>query len=921
MKERVYRVLNIKISESSQVFDLLTVQFFIGLANALINIIAFALFIYNFPIHYLPDVYLVVAVLLFLANMIYEKLEHRYSPLQMVRFVIAFAMVLLFILWIGLSYFDKHTFIFMLLVASVLIYMVTGYAFWGLVSLLFNVRESRRVFSIVGSGDIPAKIIGYLVGPLLMPFLGLNNLLWLAIISLAVGIIMFGRFTRKPSWDVIRKKSHTDHQHEHHKEKKSSSNIVKFLFQNKLIFAISLLSILSYNVYVLIDYTFISQVKLRFENISDLAAYIAIFFAFGRIIALVFKLIFTSRMIEKLGIISCLFITPVALFFFCFLLFQFSDNSNSILFIFGLMAMLTEVLRSTIQEPVFFILFQPLKENLRLKGHIISKGYMYPPSLIVVGLSLFFLHRAGISISIHLAIKVVVINLLVWVAVIFLIRRTYLSTVHASIRKGTFRNDDIFINDQQGQRLLLEKVESGRKVEVIYALNMLETAGYNGFREVLQNQLLQGREVEVKNYALDKAEEKQWINTDMLRQLLAQQPTGEFREKLINLLCRFDPGYLKNISTDIESLDHPIRKIVIINLLNEREFNYLYKAGSEINKLVNSKDSSERLLAIEIISELKHVQFSDAVAMLIEDGDHAVRRGAITAACNRKMDNLLPSVMLLLERPAEKNMVLKGLQSYGDQLFEEIVKPHSYTSIVEKHRSDFIRLATRLKGKPSAEFLLAHIGKGGFLQDLAVHAIWVRDFEPVGTENENRFRELLYNYLQKGMEKIEDHSQVPDLQDEGMLKASVQNEVRKDLELALKLCSLLYRKKEINRVLELLAIEKKDKLYNAMEMLELVLPKRISKEINLLFDFLLDPVHQYKLQKMEARNFYEKAIFNKPQMYNPWTRSVCLYYAWKHRDEHILQKLEAPLTFGDHFLIRETRQYVLENKNLQHAHN
>lgn len=145
--------------------------------------------------------------------------------------------------------------------------------------------------------------------------------------------------------------------------------------------------------------------------------------------------------------------------------------------------------------------------------------------------------------------------------------------------------------------------------------------------------------------------------------------------------------------------------------------------------------------------------------------------------------------------------------------------------------------------------------------------------------------------------------------------------MRKDLELALKLCSLLYRKKEINRVLELLAIEKKDKLYNAMEMLELVLPKRISKEINLLFDFLLDPVHQHKLQKMEARNFYEKAIFNKPQMYNPWTRSVCLYYAWKHRDEQILQKLEAPLTFGDHFLIRETRQYVLDNKNLQHAHN
>ena len=122
MKERIYRTLNIKHSESSQVFDLLTVQFFIGLANALVSVIALTLFVYNFSIQSLPLVYLVIAGLLILINYIYEKLEHKYSPLALLKYVISFGAVLLTVLWIGLSYGNKDDFIFLLLVSSVLIY-------------------------------------------------------------------------------------------------------------------------------------------------------------------------------------------------------------------------------------------------------------------------------------------------------------------------------------------------------------------------------------------------------------------------------------------------------------------------------------------------------------------------------------------------------------------------------------------------------------------------------------------------------------------------------------------------------------------------------------------------------------------------------------------------------------------------------
>ena len=58
-----------------------------------------------------------------------------------------------------------------------------------------------------------------------------------------------------------------------------------------------------------------------------------------------------------------------------------------------------------------------------------------------------------------------------------------------------------------------------------------------------------------------------------------------------------------------------MRKIIVINLLNQREFNYLLIAGNEINSLLYSSVPAERELAIEIISDVKHVQFSDAFAV------------------------------------------------------------------------------------------------------------------------------------------------------------------------------------------------------------------------------------------------------------------------------------------------------------------
>lgn len=913
MRQRILNMLNIKVSESNQVLDLLSVQFFIGLATAFLNTISFTLFIYNFPASELPLVYLTVAGVLIVLNFFYEKLEHSLSPFQLLKLIILLGAGLLFLLWGGLQFGNNQPFIFALMVANTVIYMITGYAFWGLVSLLFNVRESRRVFSIVGAGDIPAKLVGYVVAPLLIPLVGIKNVIWLAILSFGLSLLIFRRLLKKSSWDAIRKKFSHGHQQNHdHQKHPAAQNIITFFFENRLIFAISLLSVLSYNVFILVDYTFIAQVKMKFSNITELAAWLAAFFAIGRVLALVFKLIFTSRVIEKLGLISSLFVTPVTLAVSCLAFFFFADHPNYMIFIFGIMALLTEILRSTMQEPVFFVLFQPLKEQLRLKGHLIAKGYTMPPSLIVVGASLLLFYHFDINLSILLTIKIIIINLIIWAAVIFLIQKTYLHTLHHSIKRGLFNTDERYINDLKTTNILLEKVRQGSGTDVIYALDLLKKASYEGLPALLLEQLRSNKSREVKQFALEQMEQAGIADTALLRNLLSMETDPGLKPRIITLLCLHDADFLRDIASRLPEQDAPVRKALIIHLLNQHEFQYLLQAGNEIDRLIHASDPEERKLSLEIITEIRHVQFSHIIANLMQDADPAVKRMAVQAACKLRISNLLPQILQLGEGPVNKPLVIKALAQYGDKLFEDIRSLPE--SAVKAFLPDLIRIAPGIKGDHCRAFLLEQNNRLNEHTHKIIHALWSHNYVPAGSHEKNQLHDLLMAFLKLGCSKIGDYAQTEVYPQLGsMVKSSLLNEIRTDLVAALRICSLLYGKRSVNRILELIQVDKHDKIFNAIEMIELELPKKISKEIISMVEFILDPEESRKAGFRQEQALLEKVYTGDSFTYNPWTKSALLYAAWKNRHTELATVAARPLPSGEHFIVAETRHFVLTN--------
>lgn len=908
MKKWIFSILNIRQSESKFVFDLLLVQLFIGMSNAYISILAFTLFINKLKIEELPQAYIIIALSLWGLNVLYEKLEHRYSSLSLLKYIIAGSLVVLIFLWAGLSYGNEHAFIFILLIWSTLFYMVSGYAFWGLVSMLFNVRESKRVFSVIGAGDIPAKLVGYLSTPLLVKMFGMNSLVWMAVIFLLTGLIVYHLVIGREKWDPVRNRSKVHH---HDKLQVTRKDIIGFFFKNELIFAISLLSILSYNVYLLVDYTFLSEVKFKFASIASLASFIAAFFAVGRFLAIILKLVFTSRVIEKFGLITSLFITPVILFLMCLSFFMLEETPNRNVIIFGIMAMLTEVLRSAMQEPVFFILFQPLSENLRLKGHIISKGYMLPFSLITVGLTLFLMRKWGVDITISLTIQVLLVNVMIWTLVIFLIRKAYLQTLHASIRKGIFNSDDIFIYDGRTADILLQKARTGNTPEVIYALKLLENSGYEQIDQLLEEKLKTGLK-EVRLYVIERLQVRGWVNLDLLSIILDREEDPAIRSKLYELLCRQDPSFLRNESLKLETIPEvELKKIVITSLLNQREFELLLLAVNTINGFISSAAREEKLFALEIISGIRHISFRDSLENLMQDTDAEVRREALLCACRLRYSNLLPEVSRMLIRPSEKYLALKALQLYGDDLFIDLGQ--GKLDLISQHKEELVKVAAKMKGIHSTAFLVNQLDSTELPLEKTVHSLWIKEYQADSLSERNRLRDLLHKVLDGAYEKIRYFYEVPFFDDQHLVKRSIENEIRNDLVTVLKICTIVFRKREVNRLIELVELEKNSKIMNALEMMELLLPKTIMKKVNPLMDFVLEPGQVRNIPAPVSLNqLLSGIIFRKDIHFNPWTQAVCVISSWKNGEFRILKALAENEREDQPFIVSETKNFVLK---------
>jgi hypothetical protein len=86
-----------------------------------------------------------------------------------------------------------------------------------------------------------------------------------------------------------------------------------------------------------------------------------------------------------------------------------------------------------------------------------------------------------------------------------------------------------------------------------------------------------------------------------------------------------------------------------------------------------------------------------------------------------------------------------------------------------------------------------------------------------------------------------------------LLEQGIMMEIHKDLEVLLKAFAMLYNREKIGRVVELLKVGNTAKMSNAVEILELTIPKKRFALINMLVE-LIDDTKNNHLADVKLRS-------------------------------------------------------------------
>lgn len=919
------KTFNVRKEEVGVVKKLFFLQFFQGAGIAFFLTASLTLLLEKFNIEQIPYVFIFSAVLLWICGFIYSKLEHKY-PLHRVAFMITiFMIVSILIFRLAFLFGEDNHFVFIMLPWFYVLYLLNNLEFWGVASLMFDARQSKRLFAVISAGDIPAKMIGYSIAGLTVHYIGTINLLWAALACLLASIPFL--ITVKEATILV--DHHKDHNHHEHKKvahkKKPEHNIKKIIdnfFGNDLIRNVALLGIFMSMSFLIINFSFWTKVKHEYHDDVSLANFIAFFNAIISIAFLIFKLIFTSRLIDKIGIIKSLLITPIVLLVMIGLVIYTNklDNETLILYCFGATYSIVDILKTSINNPVFLTVMQPLPNHERLRAHMILKGITDPFAFLFAGVAIIFLIKFQGKVDLASMSYLVLVICLFWFIGVHALNKQYLKTIVKSISNKFFNLDNLSIHDTDTLQWLKEKAKEGTETEVLNIISMLSRQPQD-LNDELVIAIFKHPSDKVKLTLLNLMLEHDYPQAaQSLIKILTQEMHPAILARAIKVICK------NNIQVDetlpfLSSNEKEIRNAAIDGLFFYASGEAKQKAADLLHQLMNSENDEDRIAAAHIFSNHYHGKEVDMIMQLMKDKNHDVRKFAFMAAGKSKNDILLQKLIqtgLQYEFEMIEPLFLSGTSSLP-HVYNYLSSNKNIISFAQKEK--LILLISRINNEKAHDLLVKLLQEFPTDYNIIIKAIYRSSFTPKQKEINlftDTITQLLSNcanviYLQHGIKK---NNPNPTL-----LVDSLHLELETLRDTLLSLFAIVYNRSKINKVRVAFATGVKASIINAMELIDITVKKDIAHKFNTVFEPGNTTARIHDIEKLYPTQNYRnteeilsKIIKNEDGIYNKWTISTSIYLA-KKQGIRLDASLIKTLSQSDDRLVNETSNYYLSTAN------
>ena len=904
LAERVRRHLGVRQGESEPAV-LLGLQLMLGIGSVIcLKSAADALFLSQFDAERLPLVDLAITALVGVAVGFYIRLSNRFPVSRLIGFSQIFLASNLLVFWLLMDW----------QVVAVLLYIWVGIfavlvpsQVWSLAGLVFDTRQAKRLFALIGSGGILGAALGGRFASVVGSMFGPQNLLLPTLGGLLLCAALVFRLTAcTASGERVLKKGASG-------QKASIRESFRLIRSRRYLRLMAGVLLLSTVVGTLIKYQFKATAKAHY--LGDETALVVFFGDFNghiAVISFLFHVLLSGRLLRWIGVGLTLLVLPFSLSLGASTL-LFSGSLGTAIFARG-----SDLgFRHSIDRASIELLYVPISTALRAQvksflDMVVSRSADGLASGILL-LVLTVLHFGLDQIS-WVSLGFVA----AWLGVLWQLRKEYLYTLRTSIERKDVSPEELLRSvTQSAPNAELEMtLQSSDQRAVETAVDWMQYGGATGERAQLASLLTHDSGViRRKTMAVVATNGLEDYGRDV-RKFLELEPDIEARWQGLTYLENEDPvEAAKAVEGFLDSDDRNLAATAAAWLLHRGE-GKLSGAEQRFRVYIEwaaGSDSTTRATAARLIGFAPSEDSTrSALSRFLRDNNGEVIRAALLSAANVKPTQEVPIILAALGDRRQRRAARGALAAFGEPILDELNDSLRKPSVDLVARRALPRVMSTVGGPKAARLLLAQLNQPDRdLRHRVLRAlIRIRENQPEVRFDHQKTSELVVEELRRYYSENLLLSGIPS---NGLgpgarfLQRALQERLKERVDSIFRLLELVYPQREIS-----------DAYYGTLSGS----PELRSNAIEFLDSRLGNPVRQILLPVLEdsgSRRLLETArdLFGlEPVAYpgllqrlletpDPWLQACACYVASENGSTDLLPRVEG-LAQSDDPLVAET---------------
>lgn len=652
--------------------------FLLILTLILIKPTANAIFLSKVGISALPIAYIMVAILALVFTLFYNNFITKVSPLRIFYRSMQISIMLLIligiILWIdGFDIIGAYLFYLFISIFGIL----SASQFWILANQIFDAREARKYFGIIGFGAIAGGITGGYLASLISSILQSEVIPFVA----ALILIMVLRYISKFSSPTKEKGSVPVSQ-------SIASNFtepIRLIVESRHLFNIALVIAVSVFTSKLIDFQFGYFATQAYPVEEDLTVFYGFMFSTFNLAAITIQVLLTTRVIGRLGIGYSLLVLPIILVL----------NAGFLILIPGLLLvgglkLADASMKQSINKAAVELIMLPVPKDIKLRTKTFLDVFIDSIATGFSGIVLILILQA-FDLANWIISSLILLSTMVWLFLANKIRREYMRVFRKSLN---IKSDQEDLKGKNIEETYSNLLTSGNEAQIIKALNILIGNPMSGLEKTYLN-LLKNDNPKIVTAAIELLT---YVKSDYSQYIIPFLEHGNQNirisafEYIINHQNNLNPNFLINKIND----ENPEISIIALAAYakefknDPRTLNTLRIEDrlAEIISKLEHESKRHKSIWIGVLKAIGYGKFSSLYKIInrfLESEDLEMRSHAFAAAGETQSTLYLMKLVSILDHGQVPSSVIKALSKFTVKRLKKVIANNSNSLNIQRH--------------------------------------------------------------------------------------------------------------------------------------------------------------------------------------------------------------------------------------------